>query len=609
MESEKIKKFREKFEEAQKLDSIEDLNVSPVIDRRKPETKKQYENNQEGELLQELDETRDYEQKIVIAEKIRQLRGEKKENTITKIVEDIKLVIEKNKQQIQENNKNIETLKQKNEKLKEEERAYLKEIQENEGIIELKKSQPSSKIYISAKEENKKLLKSKIGKISAIKRNDKNIKSLESKNEELDLEILGLDDLLCEIQGIKREEIKNKEDREEQERDNQENIEEQEKQESIKQQEDEMWEQFRTEQARTIEEEIDREFEEKYRLEKAEEEKELKEEQAAIEQWLYGEVEKDESIPTSENAEIPSPIIIPLKEREETKKEDVKLTSPVTPKAVPIPTPVRITQPKNNLQPTETKRVETIPTTSKSEKQKAETTTNNGNSSKTTVAEKREIEQENSRKKEEINNDIKVTSIGFHIKKTGKPIYYVVYYEDGERLTREYNALEYIQMMTQEKATKLKNDNVRRPSKYYDLGLERVLKEFDNEKHTDIAKKYMEAMKKDAKTDRRGFSLGYNFSNSTMYSAEDRRKLNYLKRIANANNKSKQAHYVREESIIYRIWRTITNKVKLLMSRSSHEDENKANNDIRQKFELFSSLPNFDIEKFIKDYNLSEIAA
>lgn len=198
-----------------KKEKIEELRMKIAtlqVDIDKNEKSQQYNDSLEQELLQELNETRDFTSRQEITDKIATLRAMRKELENKDLIEqlqDIKAQIQAEmnqcQQKIEAKKQKIGEIEQKNAKLQEDEKRYIAEIQENENIMELKKSKPSSKIYQSASEENKSLLQAKRGKISAMKRNDKKIKELANEISDLENTYAEFDKVLSEIEGRKQE--------------------------------------------------------------------------------------------------------------------------------------------------------------------------------------------------------------------------------------------------------------------------------------------------------------------------------------------------------------------------------------------------------------------
>lgn len=106
---EEIMEIIKKIREIEK--SNEDFKISSVIDNRdKTEQKKEYENSVEGELLQELDETKDFEKKRELYKQIKEIReknieelNERLNEKINKIRENLEAkenIIESNKKEL-----------------------------------------------------------------------------------------------------------------------------------------------------------------------------------------------------------------------------------------------------------------------------------------------------------------------------------------------------------------------------------------------------------------------------------------------------------------------------------------------------------------------------
>lgn len=480
-ENEKVKELRERF------------------------AKIQYAASLEKDLQQELDETKDLEKRISLTKRIEEVRETNNEAATTQIIEEAENAQEEAENKIEQNRAKIETLKSRNKELEEKEKAFTKEILENEGIMELKKANPSSKIYISAKEENEKLLKSKKAKLLQIKRNDNKIKKLEAEIESLEDEILDFDDLLSEIRGVKKEEIEQEEVQQQEEK----------SQEEIQQQEDEMWEQYRLEQEKEEQEkniriqgEIDKDFAEKKLEEEKEETRRDLEAKIAGQEWLNDE----ETVETAAPIEKPktTPVYTPI--------FTVKTEAKPVQRTVPITTSNRPVQ-------------EQIP--------------------KATSAPNKEPEDK---------GKCEIKEAGFRILANGNPEYYVVFMKDGDLDLKTYDALQYITTIKQKDVNKSKYRDIKNPRKYFDCGLEEILNKFDLEYQTDYADKYIESMKKDAKIEDRGFQLSYNFTNLSLYLPKEAKKLNYLMKIAKANKKAGLAqHYFEPKNIFKRIWKKIEN--------------------------------------------------
>lgn len=535
MESEKVKELREKFK------------------------KVQYATSLEKDLLQELDETKDIEKRMNLTKRIEEVRETKSESVTAQIIEDAEKGREEAKTKIEENRAKIETLKSRNEKLEEEEKAFVKEILENEGIMELKKANPSSKIYISAKEENESLLKRKKSKISQKKRNQNKIEKLGAEIEDLEDEILGLDDLLCEIKGEKIEELQEDE---------------------IQQQEDEMWEQYRLEQEkerqeqeRKKQEEIDKAFEDKELAERAEYE--------AVQKWLNGdELAKDTTTapaqapttvtrPTTKPTQTPTPVTKP------TAKPVQTPTSVIKPTAKPVQAPTPVTKP--TTAPAQTPTPVGTPTTQTENKEKCE-----------------------------------IKQVGFRIQSNGKPEYYVIFTRDGELDTESYDALQYINKVMEKDVYRLKN--VEQPKKYFDIGLEEILGKFDFAHKTNYVDKYIESMAKDAKVEDRGFRLSYDFYNLSLYSPKDNRKLKHLRNIAKNNKRAGLAEYYKSGSLLKRIETRIKSSKfyskYFLPAPVEYETVKESTNEqVKDSFEQLHDEPGFDIETFIKQNNFSDKTA
>ena len=198
-----------------KKEKIEELRMKIAtlqVDIDKNEKSQQYNDSLEQELLQELNETRDFTSRQEITDKIATLRAMRKELENKDLIEqlqDIKAQIQAEmnqcQQKIEAKKQKIGEIEQKNAKLQEDEKRYIAEIQENENIMELKRGKPSSKIYQSASEENKSLLQAKRGKILAMKRNDKKIKELANEISDLENTYAEFDKVLSEIEGRKQE--------------------------------------------------------------------------------------------------------------------------------------------------------------------------------------------------------------------------------------------------------------------------------------------------------------------------------------------------------------------------------------------------------------------
>lgn len=198
-----------------KKEKIEELRMKIAtlqVDIDKNEKSQQYNDSLEQELLQELNETRDFTSRQEITDKIATLRAMRKKLENKDLIEqlqDIKAQIQAEmnqcQQKIEAKKQKIGEIEQKNAKLQEDEKRYIAEIQENENIMELKRGKPSSKIYQSASEENKSLLQAKRGKILAMKRNDKKIKELANEISDLENTYAEFDKVLSEIEGRKQE--------------------------------------------------------------------------------------------------------------------------------------------------------------------------------------------------------------------------------------------------------------------------------------------------------------------------------------------------------------------------------------------------------------------
>lgn len=198
-----------------KKEKIEELRMKIAtlqVDIDKNEKSQQYNDSLEQELLQELNETRDFTRRQEITDKIATLRAMRKKLENKDLIEqlqDIKAQIQAEmnqcQQKIEAKKQKIGEIEQKNAKLHEDEKRYIAEIQENENIMELKRGKQSSKIYQSASEENKSLLQAKRGKILAMKRNDKKIKELANEISDLENTYAEFDKVLSEIEGRKQE--------------------------------------------------------------------------------------------------------------------------------------------------------------------------------------------------------------------------------------------------------------------------------------------------------------------------------------------------------------------------------------------------------------------
>ena len=569
MENEKVKELRERF------------------------AKIQYAASLEKDLQQELDETKDLEKRISLTKRIEEVRKTNNEAATTQIIEEAEKGQEEAENKIEQNRAKIETLKSENRELEEKEKAFTKEILENEGIMELKKANPSSKIYISAKEENEKLLKSRTDEFLQIKINKNQIKKLEDEIESLEDEILDFDDLLSEIRGIEKEEIKQKENPQKEQG-------QEESKEEVQQQEDEMWEQYRLEQEksekeqeRRKQEEIDRDFEEKQYREETEEIIRDLETKLAAQEWINSEEENVATTESTANSTtkpvqtqttIARPIAIPVQRQEPTKSSKIFQTP------IPVATTIQTSKDDSDSEFQEhLERIQTLfETQNKPEK----------------PLEKGPEDEEKNQLKE----------IKFWIRPNGSPEYYIEFIKDGEIKSEYYDALLYITKMKSEDKSRLVDKKIRNPEKYFDIGLEKVLEDFDVEYGTDYTNEYLDSMKEDAKVEDRKFDLIYDFSDLSIYSPKNSQKLRWLRNIAKANEAAELADYYKPKNILKRIEARIKNskfysKYFLPAPVKYETVQEPTNEQIKDSFEQLYDEPGFDIEEFAKQNNFSDKTA
>lgn len=559
MENEKVKELRERF------------------------AKIQYAASLEKDLQQELDETKDLEKRISLTKRIEEVRETNNEAATTQIIEEAEKGQEEAENKIEQNRAKIETLKSRNKELEEREKAFTKEILENEGIMELKKANPSSKIYISAKEENEKLLKSKRAKLLQIKRNNNKIKKLEAEIESLEAEILDFDDFLSEIRGIEKEEIKQKENPQKEQG-------QEESKEEVQQQEDEMWEQYRLEQEKVEkeqeirkQEEIDKAFDEKNFKEDSEEKIRDLLAYEDTQKWLDG----DELLETSTTKIVQG--LAPTTLATNQVKRPVITTHTTNQIKRPVAT-ARTTNPVQGP-------VSTTPTTS---------------SIKTPVSTATDTKPEPEVKTED-KDKCEIKQAGFRIQANGNPEYYVLFIKDGKLDIKYYEALSYINAKKQREFYKLKD--VKKRIKYFDFGLKEILEDFDFTNKTNYVDKYIDSIiKNDTKVEDRGFKISYDFSNLSIYSLKNSQKLRYLRNIAKANKEAGLAEYYKPKNIFKRIESRIKNSKfyskYFLPAPAEYETVKEPTNEqIKDSFEQLYDEPGFDIEVFAKQNNFSDKTA
>lgn len=521
-----------------------------VKELRERFAKIQYATSLEKDLQQELDETKDFEKRQNLTKKIEEVRETNNEGLKTQIVEEAEKAQKEAQDKINENLLKIEVLKNRNKQLQEQEKAITAEILENKRIIEIKKGKPSSKIYTSAKEENIELLKSKRAKILQLNRNNSQIKKLETEIEGLEDEILDLDDLIYEIKGKEIDEEELKQ----------------------VQEEDEMWEQYRLEQETKKNKEIDEAFEDKEFQEKSEDKINSLLAYEDTQKWLNGDELKD----------------IPKKDIPKTTTENVKPTFNQAPKTI--------------VNPPETK---TKPEEFQKNMERINLLFGNNSKEKQANQLKPEVEQK------EI---CEIMQIGFRIQPNGNPEYYVIFVKDGKLDLETYNALSLITKMKAKDRTRLKDKKIEEPDKYYDIGLEKALKNFDIAHKTEYVEKYIAFMKENKKAKDREFKVSYDFTNLSIYKSKTARKLNYLMKIAKSNKKAGLAEYYKPGNIFKRIESKIKNSrfysKHFLPVPMDYETVKKPTSDqIKSSFKDLHNEPGFDIEEFIKQNNFSDQTA
>lgn len=354
-----------------------------------------------------------------------------------------------------------------------------------------------SKVYTTAKEELERCMKNAKKSQNRVKRLAREISHLEQDLGEVDKLLEGLEDSK--------------------------------KMDEVSRQEDEMWEQYRAETAVTEEtrdRDIDVGVEEKQLEEANEEDRVARETEKEVEEYdknLGDRLDNEGICADGLNTEKPE-----------------KPQAPQSPIATPTPTQPQ--SPQKPTQPPKTKKPDSP--------------------------------------QQPLNTNFEVKTVGLMIEDDGKPRYYAIMYgKDGQEITvksKEKGGFEDISTITEELRTELTAKGIYQPDKYYDAGLDNFLVELDTmygrmQKSpsgsmrpidrdayvTMIAQKNMMVGKKPIP-----FEVIYDLSNLYRMpeTAEGKKKLKSIKKIARANSNQGLATYEKAPGIFKRLWTLLKTK-------------------------------------------------
>ncbi|MBR1802433.1 MAG: hypothetical protein IJ777_00425 [Clostridia bacterium] len=157
-----------------------------------------------------------------------------------------------------------------------------------------------------------------------------------------------------------------------------------------------------------------------------------------------------------------------------------------------------------------------------------------------------------------------ISGVGFKIGEDGKPTYYVnILSPEGQEIYCSNKGFENIQLVSPELALEIKNhDAIEEAEKYYDVGMAAILKEVDEKYGTEGLKAYKNMMKRKQIREKREIDIDYDLSNlyQKIADPEEKKKLNYMKKIAKANYHKELASYEKAPNIFQRFWKRITAK-------------------------------------------------
>ncbi len=172
---------------------MEDINTGSVIELNNRE----YSNDLEGELLQKLDETKDYSERSNIISQIKMLREQKliveaREAKKAKVKEDFSSELKESMQNIQ---KEMDKLQTRIDKVNEEENKFLKGAETHKKIKGIKGL--DEEVYTVADEKTKEYLEK-------ARKKEKSMKRLVSKMDLLKEDYANLEGLFVQINGEKK---------------------------------------------------------------------------------------------------------------------------------------------------------------------------------------------------------------------------------------------------------------------------------------------------------------------------------------------------------------------------------------------------------------------
>ena len=231
-----------------------------------------------------------------------------------------------------------------------------------------------------------------------------------------------------------------------------------------------------------------------------------------------------------------------------------------------------------------------------------------------------------------------IAKTGLHIKDNGEPAYFAILVdEQGNEIIHEsQNGFEDIVELDKKEAFYLREkDGIIDSRKYYDKGLANLLEEVDQMTGTTNTLKMYKDMLRDKfnkNADRKSWlPIEYNFSNLYITSddIEKRKKIEFIKKIANASRLQKMVSYEKAPNIFKRVLAKLFPKIKeqklieapkqekqpdlaeqlaQTMPEGSLQEPGKLTT-IQEKIDYYKQareFPEFEIELFIQDCDLTE---
>ncbi len=552
---------------------MDDVQVG-IVDTRNPiKQRETYSNDLEGELLQRFDETRDYETRMELSEKIKQERERKlieKAKEQQRIEKEQKVKAEfvselKDKQA--ELSKKIAELQQ---KIIATEAARVEtedQIEEQQKIVIKGVKAVGEKVYKAAQDEINKNSRSVRSRMARIRK-------LESQRVEAQADFDSLDAYIKEISL--EEKVDEKEERVEEKIDEHEQTEEHSEEDLISAQEDEMWAEYRRKDEQDAKQkaiEEDKAWKRHDMMEKAKEE--MIEEQTQEEIKAYNKEQDKKEL-----------------DDETSRRQAISRQKPKT--------------------SSQTKTITADPTQPKAPRTTQETAPSHP-SIKSTVQPPKVTEQKK----------YSIDGIKFYIE-NGQPIYEVSINSDGQHI-EPYRVIGWdnIKTMKPSESQKLLKE-IDNPDKYYDQNIASVLEIVDKKYGTNGLAQYMKLLKTKPIKDESEVSLNidYDFSNLDTVSKENKSITKYIKKLANANYKLGRASYEKSPSLFSRLWNKIktlklnsgemernipiSNSQYTMMKMGEELESNPTNDNLIEALRSGVQDPDFSISEFAKAYEVSE---